>query len=93
VYEPHIAPKIEVWAESFIANRAAKRRRREGVSVGVSAASDHDESPLVPRGASISGGSVRRDERSSSTYELETMVSKEVDEWRTEVQRSQGSTL
>jgi len=29
VYEPHIAPRFEAWAESFIENRRRKRRQRQ----------------------------------------------------------------
>ncbi|KAH9854920.1 hypothetical protein C2E23DRAFT_752344 [Lenzites betulinus] len=30
VYEPHIAPKVEVWAESFLERRRQKKRQRQG---------------------------------------------------------------
>ncbi|KZT70265.1 hypothetical protein DAEQUDRAFT_725534 [Daedalea quercina L-15889] len=30
VYEPHIAPKLEAWAESFVENRRRQRARRRG---------------------------------------------------------------
>ncbi|KAJ7146574.1 hypothetical protein C8R44DRAFT_16898 [Mycena epipterygia] len=32
VYEPHIAPRIERWAEEFIAKRKAKKMQRAGLS-------------------------------------------------------------
>ncbi|KAG6868114.1 hypothetical protein C0993_007492 [Termitomyces sp. T159_Od127] len=30
VYEPHLAPKLEQWAEEFLATREARRRQRAG---------------------------------------------------------------
>ncbi|KAF9443298.1 hypothetical protein P691DRAFT_679836 [Macrolepiota fuliginosa MF-IS2] len=30
VYEPHLAPKLEQWAEEYIARRRAKRMQRQG---------------------------------------------------------------
>ncbi|KAF7288623.1 hypothetical protein MIND_01429000 [Mycena indigotica] len=97
VYEPHIAPRVERWAEDFVnkrkAKKAAKQRTREAVPVGVRPGS----SAGTETGK---GGEGRRsmtvtDLDTKNTYELETMVAQEVSQWREQVQvRSEGvSTL
>ena len=30
MYEPHIAPKVEAWAENYVERRRQKRRQRQG---------------------------------------------------------------
>ncbi|KAF8555543.1 hypothetical protein OG21DRAFT_1483791 [Imleria badia] len=100
VYEPHIAPTLEAWAEDFLERRrAARSRRASAVPVrssrrrNSSASSDsrpHDNDPqrdlgqservLGPHDFSVDG------------FELEALASREVDDWRNEVLRSQERT-
>lgn len=88
VYEPHIAPKLEKWAEEFIAKRKAKRRQRESlIAVPVSLASKGKARCKQ----SDDGGDTDDDDKSA--YELEKLISHEVHEWRNEVDKSNSSTL
>ncbi|KAL0950315.1 hypothetical protein HGRIS_010290 [Hohenbuehelia grisea] len=97
VYEPYIAPKLEQWAEEFVAKRKAKRLQKQGL-VAVSA---HSEVPSPqPSGSDVGktpdflGFNKRRDSIESDLFagpslgnrsiELEHLVSKELREWRTE---------
>ncbi|KAH7922575.1 hypothetical protein BV22DRAFT_1048802 [Leucogyrophana mollusca] len=83
VYEPHIAPAIERWAEDFVARRQARRSRSAPVPIAVSGDTRPD------------AGS-KRDDDEAETFELEGLVAREVDEWRNEVHRSRtlsGGTL
>ncbi|KAF8076967.1 hypothetical protein FPV67DRAFT_440652 [Lyophyllum atratum] len=85
VYEPHIAPKVEQWAEEFIARRQARRRQRAGgVAVPVRQR-ERDETTLRSK---RSDSGEEGDERRQS-IELENLIAKEVREWRSEVDRSQ----
>ncbi|KAG6888518.1 hypothetical protein C0995_007761 [Termitomyces sp. Mi166 len=80
VYEPHLAPRIERWAEGFLTSRQAQRRQR-AVAVPVLA------TPLDisdKRSDSDSGGDEER-----QSIELGNSIAKEVREWRSEVDRSQ----
>jgi len=89
VYEPHIAPKIEQWAEEFLAKRQARRRQRSGaVAVAASRRGHTDENPSRRRGKL--SDSVDEERRS---IELENLIAKEVREWRSEVDRSQVQKL
>ncbi|KAG5730045.1 hypothetical protein E4T56_gene5865 [Termitomyces sp. T112] len=82
VYEPHIAPKLEQWAEEFIANREA-RRRQQARAIPVLAAPHRIDSSDK---RSDSDSDVGRERQS---IELENLIAKEVHEWRNEVDRSQ----
>ncbi|KAJ3570039.1 hypothetical protein NP233_g4667 [Leucocoprinus birnbaumii] len=119
VYEPHLAPKIEIWAEEFIARRRARRmqqqqqgpipvpasiplrrrrRRRSGSrhsdstlsgSEGSGSDSDH------PGPSSRGGGGPKPPSgplSSSRGTDLDQSVAHEVNEWRSEVGRSQRSS-
>jgi hypothetical protein len=77
VYEPHIAPKIEQWAEEFLANRQARRRQRSG-AIAVPSPGRNRTDEDVSR-------SLEEERRS---IELENLMAKEVREWRSEVDRS-----
>ncbi|KAJ8516683.1 hypothetical protein ONZ45_g6041 [Pleurotus djamor] len=90
VYEPHIAPKLEQWAEEFIARRKARRAERQGL-IAI------PQNPRSSTGASKKGpGSSdnesddddnwdqKRNNRRSS-IELEHLVAKELSEWRSEI--------
>ncbi|EGO02403.1 hypothetical protein SERLA73DRAFT_71524 [Serpula lacrymans var. lacrymans S7.3] len=82
VYEPHIAPTLERWAQDFVERRRA-RRQREQVPVSVSV----NPGPSTRRARSNDGDSGAE---GGSVYELEGLISREVDEWRNKVDRSQN---
>jgi hypothetical protein len=89
VYEPHIAPKIEQWAENFIAKRRARRRQRVAVPVSSS------RGPGAPgRGESLFDGKNWDDSSDSDTlsdgeegddkkvFEMESLVNRNILSWR-----------
>ncbi|PCH40708.1 hypothetical protein WOLCODRAFT_136951 [Wolfiporia cocos MD-104 SS10] len=43
VYEPHIAPHLEVWAESFLEHRRRARRQRQGPILASPVETRHDD--------------------------------------------------
>ncbi|KDQ29863.1 hypothetical protein PLEOSDRAFT_1038910 [Pleurotus ostreatus PC15] len=88
VYEPHIAPKIELWAEEFIARRKIRKLRQQGPV----SAPQHPESRTRRNKSNDSsdegsdnddGWDKKRGGRRSS-FELENLVAKELQEWRSE---------
>ncbi|KAF8917900.1 hypothetical protein CPB85DRAFT_1283864 [Mucidula mucida] len=87
VYEPHIAPKLEKWAQEFLSRRRERKRLREAaISVSLP----------FPGGRSGKRSDDGSDDDDKSAFELEKLVShvsEEVREWRNEVDRSQSSTL
>ncbi|KAG6373881.1 hypothetical protein JVT61DRAFT_6034 [Boletus reticuloceps] len=95
VYEPHIAPTIEAWAEDFLERRrAARERRASAVPVRTSRRRTSSSSSV----SSLQGNHPQRDEGEGErahglndldAFELEALASREVDEWRNEVLRSQ----
>ncbi|KAJ7615873.1 hypothetical protein FB45DRAFT_934830 [Roridomyces roridus] len=90
VYEPHIAPRIERWAENFLARREARKRARNAIAVPVSSSDgsskrDGDDG----RGLGDEGGSFD----GKSTYELESLISQEVRQWREGVDVGPSSGL
>ncbi|KAF8139030.1 hypothetical protein EV363DRAFT_556075 [Boletus edulis] len=95
VYEPHIAPTIEAWAEDFLERRrAARERRASAVPVRTSRRRNSSSSSV----SSLQGNHPQRDEGEGErarglndldAFELEALASREVDEWRNEVLRSQ----
>lgn len=97
VYEPHIAPALEAWAEDFVQRRrAARNRRASAVPVRSSrrrTSSDSSDPPLrdnvTQRDQAESERSLGLNNFSVDDLELEALASKEVDEWRNEVLRSQ----
>ena len=95
MYEPHIAPKFEQWAEEFLAKRQARRRQManaaDPVSVPVPLHGDEDSASRRKHWKSGSGSDHDGPEISQS-IELENLITKEVHEWRSEVDRSQTST-
>lgn len=92
VYEPHIAPKIEQWAEEFVAKRQARRRHRAGaIPVAVSGYDLTDENVSRRRSKRSDSGDEENEE--SQSIELEHLIAKEVREWRSEVDRSQVHKL
>ncbi|TFK47005.1 hypothetical protein OE88DRAFT_1666821 [Heliocybe sulcata] len=82
VYEPHIAPKFEAWAESYVARRRARRRQRQGPKLAPPHTTSDD-------GLNDEAGLVRKDDDRTS-IELERLAAREVDEWRNDVDRSQS---
>ncbi|KAJ7198423.1 hypothetical protein B0H12DRAFT_599529 [Mycena haematopus] len=79
VYEPHIAPRVERWAEEFLAKRQARRMQRNAIAVPSMSAHDIDAGDVDDK----------------STYELESLVADEVRQWRSQVDvnRGEGSGL
>ncbi|KAJ8087250.1 hypothetical protein PM082_006080 [Marasmius tenuissimus] len=85
VYDPHIAPKVDVWTHELRVRREARRRRRHGpMPVSVDLNNAHDD-----RRSDTSGSDDDDDARDGKeSYELEDMVSKEVLDWRNGVDRA-----
>lgn len=82
VYEPHIAPAIERWAEDFLANRRA--RRRGPVPLPSTQGSVHGDP--VPSGADLRQRTPAGEEDS---IELRGF---NLDEWRNQVHRTAPGT-
>ncbi|KAG6876371.1 hypothetical protein C0992_013178 [Termitomyces sp. T32_za158] len=81
VYEPHLAPKLEQWAEEFLATREARRRQRAGAVPVLATPHVHDRHDLNDFDSNAGG------ER--QPIPLENLGSRDVREWRSEVDRSQ----
>ncbi|KAG2158168.1 uncharacterized protein EDB93DRAFT_749467 [Suillus bovinus] len=87
VYEPHIAPAIERWAEDFL----AKRRARSGGPVPVPSTGRPGNGDPGPRGADPRN---RTPARNEDSIELEGLNLGLVDEWRNNVHSTaQGTVL
>lgn len=100
VYEPHIAPKLEAWAEDFLERRRAARNRRASAvpvrtsrrrHLSSSSGSSHHRNDLR-RDQGPNDGALGPNDFSVDGLELEALASREVDEWRNEVLRSQERT-
>ncbi|KAI0355436.1 hypothetical protein OH77DRAFT_1589897 [Trametes cingulata] len=94
VYEPHIAPKVETWAESFIERRKQKRRQRQGpVLANPHPFEDGDENSTR---RSRDGRKNKKDDGSDDSddggmsIELERLAAKERDAWRHDSGPSSG---
>ncbi|KIJ69702.1 hypothetical protein HYDPIDRAFT_184301 [Hydnomerulius pinastri MD-312] len=87
VYEPHIAPAVEAWAENFL-ERRRKARNSRASAVGFSSSGRHRRSSSSSPPPSPAHGE-NNAEFAAEAYELEGLVAREVDEWRNEVLRSQ----
>lgn len=85
VFEPHIAPAIERWAEDFL----AKRRARRGGLVPVSSTRGSGDGDSGPSGANPRKRTPAGEEDS---IELEGLNLGPVDEWRNEVHRTAPGT-
>ncbi|KAJ7720511.1 hypothetical protein B0H16DRAFT_1738772 [Mycena metata] len=83
VYEPHIAPRVERWAEEFLAKRQARRARR-AVPVPADSAFGHGDDDA---GTGTDAGDGK------SAYELESLVENEVRQWRAQVGEGSGAGL
>ncbi|ETW83760.1 hypothetical protein HETIRDRAFT_472059 [Heterobasidion irregulare TC 32-1] len=102
VYDPHLRPKLEAWKENMAEQRRARaqRRRQSAAPVPNSAhqsgpdSSGDDGDALLVYGEQSS--SRRRpslgSEYSSSPIELEQLVSREVDQWRSNVDMSRDQS-
>lgn len=78
VYEPHIAPKVEVWAESFLERRKQRRHQRQGPVL----ADPHPIEQGDENSSRRSANSLRdkkHDDDSSMSIELEHLAVKERD--------------
>lgn len=82
VYEPHIAPAIERWAEDFLANRRA--RRRGPVPFPSTQGSVHGDP--VPNGADL------RQRTSAGEEDSIELRGFNLDEWRNQVHRTAPGT-
>ncbi|KAG8219069.1 hypothetical protein J3R82DRAFT_4826 [Butyriboletus roseoflavus] len=101
VYEPHIAPKLEAWAEDFLERRRTARNRRASAvpvrtsrrrhSSSSSSSTNHNNDLQRDRGSN--DRELGPNDLSVDGLELEALVSREVDEWRNEVLRSQEITM
>ncbi|KAJ7508275.1 hypothetical protein B0H11DRAFT_1964134 [Mycena galericulata] len=77
IYEPHIAPRVERWAEEFLAKRRARKQARAGkTAIPV---------PSATNKRSDDGHDDAGDVDAQSTYELESLVANEVRQWRSQV--------
>lgn len=87
VFEPHIAPAIERWAEDFL----AKRRARRGGLVPVPSTRGSGNGDPGPSGADPKN---RTPVREDDSIELEGLNLGLVDEWRNKVHRTaQGTSV
>ncbi|KAJ7761173.1 hypothetical protein DFH07DRAFT_1059858 [Mycena maculata] len=80
VYEPHIAPRVERWAEEFLAKRAARKRRKAGLAAVPVANKRSDDD-----GHGGDDGTTDLEGDGKSVYELESVVANEVRQWRSQV--------
>ncbi|KAI0371494.1 hypothetical protein BV20DRAFT_965239 [Pilatotrama ljubarskyi] len=96
VYEPHIAPKVEVWAESFIERRRQKRLQRQGpVLANPHPLEDGDENSTRrflnrPKDKKDDDSDDGNNEDGSVSIELERLAAKERDAWRHDSGPSSG---
>ncbi|KAG1759081.1 hypothetical protein EDD22DRAFT_907556 [Suillus occidentalis] len=87
VFEPHIAPAIERWAEDFL----AKRRARRGGLVPVPSTGGSGNGDPGPSGTASKNKTPAREDDS---IELEGLNLGLVDEWRNKVHRTaQGTSV
>ncbi|RPD67403.1 hypothetical protein L227DRAFT_538536 [Lentinus tigrinus ALCF2SS1-6] len=77
VYEPHIAPKVEAWAENFVERRRQRRRQREG-PVLTQPVDEHGDENGSRRSTSFDDN--RGD--AGASIELEQLANRERDAWR-----------
>lgn len=94
VYDPHIVPAFEKWQAQYAASRARRRQRRE-LAVVKTRSSVDDPADTGTELQSLGGrndAAVDDDDAvaaEGSSKELENMITNEVDEWRSAVDRSQ----
>ncbi|CDO75208.1 hypothetical protein BN946_scf184794.g15 [Trametes cinnabarina] len=89
VYEPHIAPKVETWAESFLENRRQKKRQRQGpVLADPHPLEQGDENSL--RRLFSDPRDKKNDDDCSMSIELEQLAAQEREAWRQGAGSSSG---
>ncbi|KAI0074758.1 hypothetical protein K474DRAFT_1665029 [Panus rudis PR-1116 ss-1] len=91
VYEPHIAPKFEAWAETYVENRRRRRARAQPVAVPQSSDLDENEARRLYQKKNSKKDKKDRDDRDDSddgdNIELDDLAkasasTSEVDGWR-----------
>ncbi|KAH9833858.1 uncharacterized protein C8Q71DRAFT_772833 [Rhodofomes roseus] len=95
VYEPHIAPRLEAWAEAFVENRRQQRARRRGL-VAAQSVSEHGDENRTRRSTESGNGDSRPsapvrargrrdngddDDGVGTSVELEQLVAREASGW------------
>ncbi|EIW61422.1 uncharacterized protein TRAVEDRAFT_143156 [Trametes versicolor FP-101664 SS1] len=89
VYEPHIAPKFEEWAESFLEKRRQRQRNRQRTGSVLAHSHPFEGSENGARRSADSGQDRRDDEDNNDTaIELEQLAARERDAWRREAASS-----
>ncbi|KAJ2983665.1 hypothetical protein NUW54_g10611 [Trametes sanguinea] len=89
VYEPHIAPKVEIWAESFLERRRQKKRQRQGpILADPHPLEQGDENSL--RRLVSNPRDKKNDDNYSMSIELEQLAAKEREAWRQDAGSSSG---
>ncbi|KAI0650865.1 hypothetical protein C8Q79DRAFT_998612 [Trametes meyenii] len=91
VYEPHIAPKVEVWAESFLERR--RQRRRSGqrpVLVNSHPFEQGDENGTRRSADGRQDKKKADDDDDSTSIELEQLAAAERNAWRGDAGPSSG---
>ncbi|KAJ7049890.1 hypothetical protein C8F01DRAFT_1238197 [Mycena amicta] len=83
VYEPHIAPKLERWAENFLEKRRIQKEKNKA----------KNQKRAVPVPASGEGNADAESMDNKSTYELETLVANEVTQWRDQIDIGRGEGM
>lgn len=78
VYEPHIAPKFEEWAENFVERQRQKRRQRQG-PILAQPAQEHGDENRIRRSTSPDDN---RGGGSGTSIELEQLAARERNAWR-----------
>jgi DNA-binding protein YbaB len=95
VYDPHIVPAFEKWQAQYAASRARRRQGRGPVTVEVEGKGKAEGDDPTNSGTELR--SIKRkpdtgdEAEEQQSEELENMVAKEVNEWRTGVDRSQSA--
>ncbi|TFY80043.1 hypothetical protein EWM64_g3964, partial [Hericium alpestre] len=97
VYDPHLRPTIDAWAELLAERRRERQRTRHAVAVPAHArsrsraSSDDDNVPLdVVRNRHLRRQQSMSSHATDSPIELEDLVQREVEEWRTGVSTGQN---
>ncbi|KAI0677678.1 hypothetical protein C8Q78DRAFT_1074365 [Trametes maxima] len=89
VYEPHIAPKVEVWAESFLERRRQKRRSGQRPVLASSHPFEQGDENGTRRSADERKDK-KNDDDNSMSIELEHLAARERDVWRADAGTSSG---
>ncbi|OSD04416.1 hypothetical protein PYCCODRAFT_1443724 [Trametes coccinea BRFM310] len=90
VYEPHIAPKVEIWAESFLERRKQKKRQRQGPILADPHPLEQGDENSLRRLVSDPRDKKNDDDDYSMSIELEQLAAKEREAWRQDTGPSSG---